>query len=328
MYPPIEQTFTSESIPVGDPLAFWRAFCNFLGAGIESCDGPTAGATMTFRKLADYWCVERAAPYMRAGQPRGRRAVLAGFYLLVCQLSGRGVSRQGGREVAFAPGDLVLIDLALPCDCTMGCHRSQMLCIPRHELESHITETEHAVNARIPADSPVAVLLSAYLDVISDADGTADTGLNSALVGHASRLVALSLGRDGSRVSGVRERVNLARREAALSFIDCSLTDTELTPARVAVQLGISRRTLDRVFKDSALTFSQCVRRRRLAAARRLLVDLTMTVTDIAFAVGFNDLSTFNRAFRAQYGLTPREVRQLLVSREDHGTRDQPLSRP
>jgi AraC-like DNA-binding protein len=34
-----------------------------------------------------------------------------------------------------------------------------------------------------------------------------------------------------------------------------------------------------------------------------------MTVTEIAFASGFNDLSTFHRRFRWRYGLTPRAAR-------------------
>ena len=35
-----------------------------------------------------------------------------------------------------------------------------------------------------------------------------------------------------------------------------------------------------------------------------------MTVTDVALACGFGDLSHFNRYFRARFGLTPREIRK------------------
>jgi AraC-like DNA-binding protein len=50
----------------------------------------------------------------------------------------------------------------------------------------------------------------------------------------------------------------------------------------------------------------------RLARAYRLLGDprcADHTVSAIAFAAGFGDLSYFNRVFRARYGATPSDVR-------------------
>jgi AraC family transcriptional regulator, transcriptional activator of the genes for pyochelin and ferripyochelin receptors len=47
------------------------------------------------------------------------------------------------------------------------------------------------------------------------------------------------------------------------------------------------------------------LRKLRLEEARRLLENGGMNVTEAAFAVGYNSLSSFSRAFSAQFGATP-----------------------
>jgi AraC-like DNA-binding protein len=59
----------------------------------------------------------------------------------------------------------------------------------------------------------------------------------------------------------------------------------------------------------------------RLARAHRMLTSprhAGETISVIAFAVGFADLSHFNRAFRRRYGCTPSDVR-ALAARPDNG---------
>lgn len=51
----------------------------------------------------------------------------------------------------------------------------------------------------------------------------------------------------------------------------------------------------------------------RLGAAARMLVDTNASVSDICYACGFNNLSNFNRTFKARRGYTPREFRALFT---------------
>ena len=50
---------------------------------------------------------------------------------------------------------------------------------------------------------------------------------------------------------------------------------------------------------------------RRPRRAARLLVEGTQSITDIAFDVGFADLSNFVRTFHRAAGMAPREFRQV-----------------
>ncbi len=65
-----------------------------------------------------------------------------------------------------------------------------------------------------------------------------------------------------------------------------------------------------RVFRaTTGLTPHQHLVRSRLRAAATALASTAMPVTEVALAVGFDDLSNFTRSFRAEYGLTPSRYR-------------------
>ena len=74
----------------------------------------------------------------------------------------------------------------------------------------------------------------------------------------------------------------------------------------------MSLRYLQKLFATDGTSFSEFVVNQRLANAYRMLMSPLHShraISNIAYEVGFNDLSYFNRAFRRRYGLTPTEVR-------------------
>ena len=67
------------------------------------------------------------------------------------------------------------------------------------------------------------------------------------------------------------------------------------------------------MFELEGMTFSEFVLSQRLMRAYRMLLDprhAGLTISSIAFAVGFGDLSYFNRTFRRRFGMTPSDLRQ------------------
>lgn len=79
------------------------------------------------------------------------------------------------------------------------------------------------------------------------------------------------------------------------------------TVARVA---GLTPKSFCRFFRaNTGKTLVEYVNAMRVGEACRLLVETGRPVTEIAFAVGFNNLSNFNRRFRELKGLSPREFR-------------------
>lgn len=64
------------------------------------------------------------------------------------------------------------------------------------------------------------------------------------------------------------------------------------------------------IAKETGQSTSQFLKSYRLSIAHRLLTSETNTrnVTEIAFAVGFNDPKYFTRCFAAEYGVSPSSL--------------------
>ncbi len=87
------------------------------------------------------------------------------------------------------------------------------------------------------------------------------------------------------------------------------------TLVQLAALGGISRRQLERLFKSHlADTPKGYYLKLRLRRARRLLEESDMNVLQIGLACGFVSASHFSRAYREQYGTSPREHRRSIRS--------------
>ena len=84
-----------------------------------------------------------------------------------------------------------------------------------------------------------------------------------------------------------------------------------LTVAQLARSAGVSRYHFLRLFRDAfGATPHQYLLRARLRAAATRLATEPARILDVALDAGFGDVSNFNRAFRAEFGGSPRVYRQ------------------
>jgi transcriptional regulator GlxA family with amidase domain len=75
--------------------------------------------------------------------------------------------------------------------------------------------------------------------------------------------------------------------------------------------MAVSHSQLYRKFKSiSNLTTADYFKLMRLTRAKELLSVSDMNITQVAFAVGFKNLSHFSREFALQFGKSPKEVRK------------------
>jgi AraC-like DNA-binding protein len=101
-----------------------------------------------------------------------------------------------------------------------------------------------------------------------------------------------------------------ARRTAVLDYITSHFCDANLSGFSLAEKLGISQRYLQRLLEATGKTFSEHVNELRLDRAFLLLTTISADkrVSDIAFDVGYSDLTNFYRHFRSRFGDTPKGV--------------------
>ncbi|MEO1638406.1 MAG: GlxA family transcriptional regulator [Pseudomonadota bacterium] len=89
--------------------------------------------------------------------------------------------------------------------------------------------------------------------------------------------------------------------------------DEPLQPSKIAQQLGISTRQLERIFgKHLNTSPKRYYMELRLERARKLLVQTEMSATDIAIACGFTSSGHFARVYRSAFGVTPMMQRRRL----------------
>lgn len=81
----------------------------------------------------------------------------------------------------------------------------------------------------------------------------------------------------------------------------------------IAGVLNLSQYHFCRLFKQSTgLAPHQYLTQCRIDRAKQLLRTTQLTITEVAFAVGFNNHSSFTRLFRQYIGMTPKEFRASL----------------
>ena len=122
-----------------------------------------------------------------------------------------------------------------------------------------------------------------------------------------------------------------ARTLSSSSFAEAEFTDTDSRRIRkvrehidkhyaedirlddVAAIAGMSPSAFSRFFKQHTdRNFVDYLIDIRLGNAARMLVDTTTGISEICYACGFNNLSNFNRTFKARRGYTPRDFRALF----------------
>lgn len=78
----------------------------------------------------------------------------------------------------------------------------------------------------------------------------------------------------------------------------------------VAEEIGIHRRTLSRWLKSDGTNFKQVLKEARLAAARHLLAETSLSLTEVSSSLGFSEPAAFTHAFRRWTGTTPSAWRK------------------
>jgi AraC-like DNA-binding protein len=109
------------------------------------------------------------------------------------------------------------------------------------------------------------------------------------------------------RTSGV------ARRIQAQRYVEMHLRDPQLAPPAVARALHISPRYLRMLFEGERESIACYILRRRLEECARALASPLQqgrTITEIAFASGFNSAAHFTRTFHERYAVTPSQFRR------------------
>jgi AraC-like DNA-binding protein len=238
---------------------------------------------------------------------------------LVVVLDGTAVVSQLGREVTLGGGDAVLISgddtgvLLQPRP-----WRRLGFAVPHAVLKALVPNVGDAMMRPIPRHSEALCLLKNYVAVLEEShQELARPAHRPSLVSHFHDLIARVmgdvLGDDAAVETG---GVQAARLYGIKEDIAENVAQRDLTLNAVAARHNVSPRYVRKLLEAEGTTFTELVLRQRLLHGYRLLSDprnAGRSVSDIAFAVGFGDLSYFNRSFRRYFGCMPSEARDGVM---------------
>lgn len=97
--------------------------------------------------------------------------------------------------------------------------------------------------------------------------------------------------------------------DEVLAYVETHLAE-KLTLSEVAKHFWVSQSTITQTFRNKmGVSFYRCVTQRRLIAAKLLIAE-GCSMEDVGRRVGFTDYSTFYRAFKQEFGISPRQYRK------------------
>lgn len=97
----------------------------------------------------------------------------------------------------------------------------------------------------------------------------------------------------------------------AIEVVEQNIADPDLDIERFAVEVGVSRMQLYRKLNAlTNMTVKEFIRDIRLKRASQLLLQQNMTVSEVAYAVGFREMSHFRKCFRQEFGMSASEFVQ------------------
>ncbi|WP_344881966.1 AraC family transcriptional regulator [Zhihengliuella alba] len=180
------------------------------------------------------------------------------------------------------------------------------------ELADEFGIRQEAVDGRLRTDSALRAPVLAFLEAMAAIDsavGPLDAYFLEKLVHEMAAAVLLS----NRRVGGIAEESQPGVYDRALSLMTALRADQNLTPERVAGELNVSLRNLQREFSRNGSSVAATLRRLRAELAVQLLTDPqydVLTIPQVAYYAGFGSAPLMRRALTAHGWGTPAEVRQ------------------
>jgi len=308
---------STDAFPERSRLTLWREVYgrNLAHADIEPLDDRPFRATATFHNLPGLGVAIDSRSDARYVFGKQAAARAGDQVVLALVTKGIGHVAQLGREASSNLGGTVLVSGADPVSATLrGDGTCVTLAFPRATLQALVPDLCAALVRPIHEGNGALRLLSDYLGVLQGRDAAMTPALARAFATHVRDLTALAIGARGeAREIAITGGAKAAWRRAILEAIDASAHAPEASAGVIARKLGISERYLRAVLAETGKAFSELLLERRLALAWRRLNDPRasyQTISEIAYSVGFSDISYFNRSFRRRFGDTPSGARR------------------
>ncbi|HTJ95751.1 MAG TPA: acetamidase/formamidase family protein [Pararobbsia sp.] len=305
--------FTTESYAEADRLRAWSEALEGLGlrGGVPRVTARTSHGTIRSRKSSSGfdWIALTAFAQSIEFKVDG-----ADSLAIMLHLDGEASLIAEGVCKPVVAGDIVYASsreealLSFTSD-----FRAFVIRVPRAAINARLLTPFSLRAGRLPGDAGMGRVFSGFLRSIAESVETLSLDeLRPLELALTEFLVASLAGHDKEGSFSGLTPSQAALFSRVCRTIESHLTDPELGLTSIAKDERVSPRYLQKLFEAVGQNFSTYLRSRRLERCRADLVNPLyekVSIADICFRWGFNDPAYFSRAFREQYGASPRTFR-------------------
>jgi AraC-like DNA-binding protein len=246
--------------------------------------------------------------------PRHISPAAARAYTFILQARGNGAFAHYGHETLLQEGDFTLCDSAAPHAYSVDTTAEiVMLRVPATVLREYLPSPEYFCGRHLPATQGLSsTAATLVLDLCARSGSWIGEEFQGRVARHLLELIATSYAMAFETVSALSSVIS-GRHAKVRLHIEQHLRDPSLSPCSIATGLKLSSRYLRMIFASTNETVSAYILRRRLEECARQMSDARWrghSISEIAFAWGFNSASHFTRSFRDRYGVAPRNYRR------------------
>jgi AraC family transcriptional regulator, positive regulator of tynA and feaB len=233
-------------------------------------------------------------------------------FFIGCLLSGETTMAQSDRKAVLAKGDLAILDSTREyvVDAQQG-FEALFVRVPRHCIEGRLAHYSRLMAERIDGSKGVGRLASVMLrSALGEAQRIVATDANR-ITNAILDLISISLSSRVPRPKPFSRSGQFTLRKIQ-QYIEEHLDNEDLTLRSLARANLVSARYVNRLFMREGVSAARWIRMRRLERCRADLEDPEkrhLSISEIAFNHGFRNISSFNRAFKARFHITPTALR-------------------
>lgn len=304
------ETFTTHSLPRAEQFEAWH---DWYGSVLDKMvrDPVAKGfpARNVMWRLGSVMICHVAAPGLHASRSRAliRRNPVDHWVLTV---NNRGTIRLAtcGLSLEPGPGTPFIVSLADEQESDRSAVDRVQLYLPRDSFHGIGVLLDDAKAKAL--ETPEGKLLAEYLLLLERSLPDLDPGDGPRLSHAIETMVAACLAPSGDRAAKARLQIDLALMERVRQAVRRHLRSPSLGPDKLCQEAATSRSQLYRLLEGQG-GVAHYIQRCRLSESLVLLSDVSniLPIARIAEILCFADASSFSRAFRREFGVSPSDIR-------------------
>jgi AraC-like DNA-binding protein len=219
--------------------------------------------------------------------------------------------RTARRDGTPSVASILALDMSQPVRMQRNACRVLTLFVPG-ELVQEVFPDPEAIHGRtLHGSTPLARLIIEHVAALGQNIASMSAGEADGALRAGARLLVAAFGKEARLSGSARAAARAVMFGQVRRYIEARLYEEELSPESVLDALQCPRRSLYRLFEHEGGLGAYIRHLRLRRAADELARYPHVTVTNIAYGVGFKSASDFTRAFRRTYGMAPQDFRAL-----------------